>query len=527
MAYINNKALYDITTENAIIGYVLNFPSLLLEEEFPLTTDDFHNKRNQILYGVANNMAIEGVNKINPADVDIYLRRFPEQYAIYEENQGIESIMAMTESTSEVLDKAKFNILYKRLRKFSVLRDLEKSGISTDDFYSDNVFDENNNTFEESSIEDFLTKVKSKINDIEEKYKNKLAAKGISIADGLKELIEQYKITPDVGATMDGEIYNYAVHGAQLGRMYLTSSNSGGGKTRRMVGQACALSLPYINEFGKIVMKKEYHPTLFISTEQDVRQIQTMVLAYVSGVNEEQIKNGMKYCSEDELNRIDIAIKILELFKDYLLLEQIPDPSIGLVKSKILQYIYKRNVQYIFFDYIFTSPSLMSEFSRSGLREDVILLMLSNALKEIATTYDVFIMSGTQLSGDYDKPIFRGMGFLRGSKAIADKVDTGAIVIRLKPEELEKVQPIIEVTKQQPNVVSDLYKNRSGSLTEVKIFSYFDYGTCRMRDMFITDLSYNILDLENRVVYKEETECLDSIEQLTESFANLEAEEHE
>ena len=116
----------------------------------------------------------------------------------------------------------------------------------------------------------------------------------------------------------------------------------------------------------------------------------------------------------------------------------------------------------------------MSEFASSRLREDVILLMMSNALKEIATTYDVFVMSATQVSGDYEKPGFRGMSFIRGSKAIADKIDVGDISLRLLPEEEEMIQPIVDTIGLKPNIVSDIYKNRRGVLTQVKIFSYFN-----------------------------------------------------
>ena len=42
----------------------------------------------------------------------------------------------------------------------------------------------------------------------------------------------------------------------------------------------------------------------------------------------------------------------------------------------------------------------------------------------------------------------------------------------------------------KPNVVLDLYKNRRGKLTGVKIFRYFDYGTCRTQDLYMTDTSY-------------------------------------
>lgn len=45
--------------------------------------------------------------------------------------------------------------------------------------------------------------------------------------------------------------------------------------------------------------------------------------------------------------------------------------------------------------------------------------------------------------------------------------------------------------QHDPNIVIDIYKNRRGEMNSVKIFRYFDYGTLRCEDLFITDCSYN------------------------------------
>ena len=62
---------------------------------------------------------------------------------------------------------------------------------------------------------------------------------------------------------------------------------------------------------------------------------------------------------------------------------------------------------------------------RSGgvrLREDNILFLLSVKLKEIATEYNVFILSSTQLNGDYRTSDTPDQNLLRGAKSIADWV---------------------------------------------------------------------------------------------------------
>ena len=60
---------------------------------------------------------------------------------------------------------------------------------------------------------------------------------------------------------------------------------------------------------------------------------------------------------------------------------------------------------------------------RSGgvkLREDNILFMLSIRLKDICNKYGIFILSSTQLNGDYQDAKTPDQNLLRGAKAIAD-----------------------------------------------------------------------------------------------------------
>ena len=145
-------------------------------------------------------------------------------------------------------------------------------------------------------------------------------------------------------------------------------------------------------------------------------------------------------------------------------------------------------MRFVFYDYIFSSPGLLGEFRDLRVREDVALMMLSNTLKELATNYQIFIMSGTQLSGDYDKVLFRGIGYIRGSRAVADKADVGSISTKLTDTEREIAEQIaMEIGTEMPNITMDIYKNRRGKFTICKVFRKFDYGTCHVKDLFITD----------------------------------------
>lgn len=76
---------------------------------------------------------------------------------------------------------------------------------------------------------------------------------------------------------------------------------------------------------------------------------------------------------------------------------------------------------------------------------------------------------------------------LRGSKAIADKIDVGMIGVRAPKEELDCIAHYCqEMNLPMPNLVIDVYKNRRGKMCDVKIFRKFDYGTCRVKDILIT-----------------------------------------
>lgn len=276
--------------------------------------------------------------------------------------------------------------------------------------------------------------------------------------------------------------------------------------TRFLVGNACALSMPYIQD-GKIIIKDHLAPSLFIATEMDPDEIQTLILSYVSGINEDKILNNTY--SPEERKLIEISIKLIEDYSDNFRIEKISDPNISTVRSKIIKYILSDKIYNIFFDYIFTTPSLNMEFSRTGLREDVTLMMLSNTLKELAADYNVFMMSGTQVNRGWEKRQFRNENNIAGSKAIADKADFGMIALKLLDTELEEIGTLLkELDLPIPNVVIDIYKNRRGKIVNAKLFRVFDYGTCRVKDVLLTDTNYNMMHNLGKIEFTYKVEDL-------------------
>ena len=191
-----------------------------------------------------------------------------------------------------------------------------------------------------------------------------------------------------------------------------------------------------------------------------------------------------------------------------------------MVKARLIKYIVQDDVHYIFYDYIFSSPGLLSEFRDVAVREDVALMMLSNTLKEVAMEYNVFVQSATQLNDGWSKKEIgeRDQNMIRGSKAIADKIDIGIIGVRLTDAEKKQIDAIWQEIKRQkgfthdPNLVLDLYKNRRGKIAHDKIFRYFDFGTCRCEDLFITDSSYRALSEDENGKFEFEMKKIDYLD---------------
>ena len=86
---------------------------------------------------------------------------------------------------------------------------------------------------------------------------------------------------------------------------------------------------------------------------------------------------------------------------------------------------------------------------------------------------------------------------LRGSKAVADKIDVGYITMPITIEEQQKLEPVCQkLCLPLPTHVSDIHKNRRGRYTSVRVWHNFDLGTCRMQDMFVTDHLFQPINIQ-------------------------------
>ena len=518
------SGLFDANSAAYVLGSLMMDSTKVVDDRYSLTLQDFDHEFYKGIYGAIYNMANEGIASLEPHEIDIYLAQYPERYSSFKQQNGNKFLQNAIKIAS--VDREKFMFHYSRLKKFTVLRELNMSGFDTTHIYNPNAdlleIDMENDRLNTMHLRDIINNFKDTINNIELKNMSKEGTAPQLAGSSIRANILKWKTAPEIGEEMDGDILNYALRGARLGTMYVLSSPTGHGKTRFMVSNACQFAFPRIDsETKQLIGKEDLRKTLYMGTELEFEEIQRMVVAHVSGVDEGKITYAVTTPEEDEL--ISMAADVIEYYQDNFLIAPVSDVSIGEMKSRMIQYILKENYEYIFYDYLEIGVSLMNEFRDLSMRNDEVLMMMSTALKELAVNYHVFMMTATQTNGEWSKNSVRNQNCVAGAKSILNKADAGFVGIKLDmhKEELENIRPYLEKMgikdeNDFPNVVFDLYKNRGGKLTGVKIWRKFDYGLLTCRDILLTDQYYNLMEpIDNILQYDmKKTDLLEALIEL-------------
>lgn len=492
----------DVTAIMQVIGCVYNNPQILeFEDKYTITDEDFPDEFHRTVFGAIYKIYELGAKTITLENLADFLSSRPKSAAIYKKNDGDKWLLKVADVASQL----SFDFYYNRLKKMTLLRAYDNYGVDVSDIYDpDNILDIKKKQLQEdlldnSSLEEIADRVDRKISDIRLKYVDDTTGEAIQAGKGVLQLIQRFKDHPEVGVPLYGRLVNTVTRGARLKKFYLRSAATGIGKTRSMIADACniACNKIYDESFGWI-NNGTSEPTLFITTEQELEEIQTMMLAFLSNVNEEHIINGEYEGDEEE--RVIKAGEILESSPLYI--EELPDFSLKDVENVIKKNIRDHDVKYIFHDYIHTSLKILEEITkRSGgvkLREDNILFMLSNKLKDICNQYGVFIMSATQLNGDYQEAKTPDQNLLRGAKSIADKIDYGSILLSVKEEDIDALDSILSSNIfEKPTIKMSVYKNRRGRYKGIIMWCKADLGTCRIQPMFCTTYDYELINMDD------------------------------
>lgn len=495
-----------------IFGSLMKKPNLLSEsDKYQLTLDDFYYKFDKYIFAAIENLYRGGANRIQPIDVENYLQTNGAASIIFKKNNGIEYLQD-AEYLSELQN---FDFYYKRLKKINLLTRLQENGFDISEFYIEDLTNPKaldvNKNFETLEIDDILDALKRKVLNLENQFTQNEVTQTESAFEGIEDIIKNAVENVDIGAPVQGELLNEVMSGARLGTFIVRSAASGTGKTRQAVGDACLIAYPFRYE----PMKKKWEQigsgrkVMFIATEQTIPEIQKMILAYLTGFNESKFRYG-NFTKEEE-RIIRQAVWIMERYKDNFFIVQMPSPRIDLVKNLVREQVLLHGIEYVFYDYIFISPSLLTEFKGVNLRNDEILLMFSTALKELAVELNVCVFSSTQVNANADSNVnIRNESSIAGSRAIINKADIGMVMARPTKEEIDFFASMGEAT---PTMVTDVYKVRSGAWTQVRIWSTVDLGNLRKVDLYITNSRLEMItDFEKHFLYQIDWEGNDFVE---------------
>lgn len=498
----------DTTAIMQVIGCVFNTPQLLdFTDKYTITDEDFPDEFHRTVFGAIYKIHGLGAQHIGLENIADFFKDRPKSAAIYKNGDGEKWLLSVSDKANQL----SFDYYYGRMKKMTLLRAYDSYGIDVTDIYDpDNILDVKKKQLQEdildnSSLEDIASKVDKKIDDIKMRFVDESFGEAEQAGSGIFELIDKFKQSPEVGVPLYGPLINTVTRGARLKKFYLRSAATGVGKTRSMIADCCYIGCNriYDESFGWIKTGVA-QPCLFITTEQELEEIQTMMLAFLSNVQEDHILNG-KYDGDEE-DRVREAANILKNSPIYV--EEMPDFSLQDVENTIKKNIRDHDVKYVFHDYIHTSLKILEEIQkRSGvnLREDNILFILSNKLKDICNTYGVFIESATQLNGDWKEARTPDQNLLRGAKAIADKIDYGSILMNVTSEDIEALEPILSSNIfDKPVIKLSVYKNRRGKYRGVYLWCKADLGTCRIQPMFCTTYDYEMVTIDNIKIMIEE-----------------------
>ena len=498
--------MYDKMAVLQVIGSLVQKPELLLDDKYHLSVNDFPEKFHQIVFSAISNLINSGVNIINEIEIDNYISNYEKQYKIFNDNNGMEYIIEAVKLS--IIDNFEYN--YNRVKKFSLLNQFKNNGFDITEIYDNNIIDtktqeQMQQKFDQMDLSDIINYFEKKMIDIKAQYYDEEDQIGQHAGKNMQQLKDEFKESPEMGVPLNGDILNTIVRGARLKKIYMRSSYTGGGKTRLAVADICKIAVPWFYDLKekKWVYTSFSEPSLFITTELEISEIQTLMMAYVSGVDESHILDG-KY-EGDEEERVNQAIKYIN--ESPLWIEQIPNFNIDDIERTIKRYKIDKNIGYVFFDYVFMSVKMLMEIATKTrgmkLREDNILYIFIERMKFICNKLNIHFNTSSQLNGDWKNVKDGDQNLLRGAKALGDKLDIGLIALPVTKKDFEMLQPILSHGfYKTPNLVYHIYKVRRGKFVKVKLWLYVDLGTCRSEDLFLTNNDWEFIPIENTTVEK-------------------------
>lgn len=503
-----SKKYCDKRASCQVLGGLLRSPQKLKEKDYPLEVDDFVGGMHQTLFSCIHNLVQKGLKTIKICDIETYLSNSdPVSYArMFEKSNGTEWITSITEDAN----LSNYSYYYNTVKKMALLRSYilkgcDVSNIIDMDEMQPSLLEERYKEFERLEINDIIRIMDENNMQAKRRFVFRNERSSRKAGDNAKELRERLRETPDYGTGTESEYLNTITRGFLGKKFWLETRDTGCGKTRIGIKRLINYCSPYIWDFEK----EQYieNPNgkdnrgLYLGTEMDLyEELEPMIWAFISGVEEDKIRDGK--LTDEESERVDRAIEIAEDTKIWLEDESNYDNCF--LWNLAEEYKRKQGINIMIIDYLELNSSLQIEYSKfsrgMSVREDQILLNLSENVKNIANKLDITVVAFTQTTEEARRMGIRDQGSVKGAKSLPNKIDVGIVVFEPTKKELEKVEAMIKRASHGgdvvPNVVYTIYKNRGNKIKKVKIWGRQNLGNMQHEDLFCTNEYYEPINID-------------------------------
>ena len=479
--------LYDFNAARLLLGSLIIRPSLALDDRYPLEKQDFSEQ----IFHLRLYQAILALAKKGAARIDVI-----DLYGLCKNNKAVEDLFkandlsGFIDTVKQLANIDNYAVYWEAVRKCSLIRAYKENGFDTSRFEDEP---------EKYSIDEISNYYDGLVSSINKRFDINLSREEYVAGSDFEKTKEQLKNSPMYGHSFQSPYLNSIYRG--IYGLILRAGKSGGGKTVLGIGDVCKVCcLEYWDYQEKkfVPNKSAVGPCLFINTEMDMRnEIDPIIIAWISGVSRSHILDG--YYVDDEEERVDYANEVLKKSGLYI----IDDPCFTTksLVSTIKEYVTLKQIKLVCFDYIQNNGFVASEIAgetKIPQREDMILLALTDKLKQVQHQTGISILTAVQTNGAEDNMSYPTESVLAGSKGQVRKTDGTMVVLPPKDDEIR----IFEMAKENSNLgippdakcnlVTHIIKGRNNKFPRhLKIYQYVDYGTARSVDWFATDKDGN------------------------------------
>lgn len=504
----------DIYNENdsaTLLGILFNDPSLFENEKYPLTKYDFAPLLfHKIIYVCGYNLINHGAKEIDAMMVEEYLTKYPTFKTVYMENNGAEFINTIKGISDNKIDNIEY--YWKSIRKHSILRKYKDIGFDISEVWDfDKSIENNEKELDNWELIDIFNIFEKKQSDIKKQYIGNTVKEEYIAGTDFDETKERFKEEPLMGNSFQSEYINGIFRG--MFGFILRVAKSGGGKTALSVGDICKVTCKeyYSPKDGKFITNKSRAgASLFINTEMELReQLDPMFISWISNVDRSHIIDG-KY-EEDEEERVDYASKILKESELYVVDD--PEFTTKSLTQTIENYCRDYNIKTVCFDYCqnngFVAKEISSE-TKVPQREDMVLLALTDRLKQVQRKCKISLISSVQTNGLEDSMEYPTEAVMAGGKSQVRKTDGTMCMLPPTKKELEQTSMLLQkrgftTDLNYINNVVHIIKGRGSRYPKnIKVFQHMDLGTLRTIDLYCTDKFNRPINVDKLIIENKE-----------------------